>query len=277
MKHIKSKIIFTVFLTTFLPFLLGIYALDGVAPSLEDLISAEQIAALHEGETPSAVQFGSPLPQLVPQNEFLRQRMEAMRLDLGPSVIVEVLDLYKKPASATMTGWTDDEQARLYNNLIAISSLAGVQYLSPSRNTMRTLYESSFVVDGPSSKKPVADPVFSQPPAELRLYTRQKDLTFGDNTYQYEFFAEPGLFIITQKNLTALTVGIFTAVGRNNLRSTVAVLDAGEYILVYAAAMVKAAALPRMRDRVSNSFTSRTKAGIQWFNQQADKAFANAD
>jgi len=245
--------------------------------SLEDLIGAEQAAALRVGESPIAVQFGSPRPQLVPQHDFLRGRIEATRRDLGPSVMVEVLYLYRKPPYAESSAWTPREQARLFNEILALSTLAGIQYYSASRGGMLTLYETSQVIDGPSTRRPVADPVFPQPQAELTLYVRQQDLTFGDNIYRYSFFTAPGAFVITQQNITALTVGIITAIGRNNLRSTIAILDAGEYILVYAASMVRAVSLPGMRERVGNSFATRTKAVIQWFTGRADKAFANVD
>jgi len=284
MKVMKGKKTLASFLTMLFPAALlwaipspGIFALEGGGPSLENFISAAQIAALHAGQSPIAVQFGSPQPQLAPQHDFLRSRIETMRRDLRPSVMVEVLYLYRKPPYAERPAWTLQEQARLYNEILALSTLAGIQYFSTTRGINRTLYETSQVIDGPSTRRPIADPVFPQPQAELTLYVRQQDLTFGDNIYRYSFFTAPGAFIITQQNITALTVGIITAVGRNNLRSTIAILDAGEYILVYAVSMARAASLPGMRERVGSSFTTRTKAVIQWFTGRADKAFANVD
>jgi hypothetical protein len=140
---------------------------------------------------------------------------------------------------------------------------------------MRTFYEISSVIDGPSTKNPIPDPVFSRPPAGFTVYTRQKDLTFGDNIYQYDFFAAPGALVFIQKNITSLTVGIIPAVGRNRLRSTVAVLDAGDYLLVYAASMARAGSFPGMNERVGNSFANRAIAVLQWFSDQADKAFGS--
>ena len=79
--------------------------------------------------------------------------------------------------------------------------------------------------------------------------------------------------IFIQQNLTALTAGIIPAVGKNKLRSVVAILDAGEYILIYAASMAKTVALPGMNERVGNSFANRAEAVLHWFKEQADKAF----
>jgi hypothetical protein len=153
-----------------------------------------------------------------------------------------------------------------------LGTLAGLEYFSTSRGSMRTLYEISQIINNPSSRTPVATPVFQQPPAELSLYVRQLDLTFGDNVYRFDFRSSPGALIVSQPNITPLTVGIIRAVGRNNLRSTIAILDAGPYILVYATAMARAASVPGMRERVGNSFRTRTEAIIRWFSSRADIA-----
>ena len=266
----NSKITLGLFLTA----LLGVFhSQNAYGLSLENLINPQQAGALLAGERPVLVQFNSPRPQLFPQHEVLRRHIEAVRRDLGPSVMVETLYLYKKPPQAEMTTWSAEEKANLYNEILALSTLAGIQYYSVSRGSMRTLYETSQVIDGPSTRRPLPDPAFPRPPAELTVYARQKDLTFGDNVYQYIFYTAPGIMIFTQQNITPLSAGIITAVGRNNLRSTVAILDAGEYLLVYMASMARAASLPGMRERIGNSFTNRAEAIIQWFSNQADAAF----
>ena len=269
----RSKIILGLFLMVLFEFLpsAGVFGL-----SLEDLIGAEQARALIAGEKPVLVQFNAPVPKLIPRYEVLAGLIEAVRQDLAPSVMVETLHLYKKPAVAEKPIWSAGEEAALYNGVLALSTLAGLQYFSASRDTMRTFYETSSVIDGPSTKKPLADPVYPRPPAELTIYARQKDLTFGDNIYQYDFYTAPGALIFIQQNLTSLTAGIIPAVGKNKLRSTVAVLDAGDYLLVYAASMAKATALPGMKERIGNSFSNRAEAIIQWFSGQADKAFKKA-
>ena len=248
----------------------GVYSLG-----LDDLIGHEYINALLAGETPVSVQFGSPRPALVPRNEFLQRQVEALRQDLGPSVIVEVLYLYRKPPGAEMGAWTAGEELRLYNEIVSLSTLAGIKYFSASRGEMRILYDFSHIIDGPSTRVPLPDPVFSQLPAEFNVYVRQRDLTFGDNVYRFDFFTSPGALIISMENMTALSVGIIRAIGRNNLRSAVAILDAGEYILVYVVSMARAASVPGMRERIGNSFTNRAEAIIHWFTARADRAFEN--
>jgi hypothetical protein len=146
---------------------------------------------------------------------------------------------------------------------------------------MRTFYETSAVIDGPDTRKPLTDPAYgpaagtpSLPiPAELTLYARQKDLTFGDNTYQYTYHAREDSLVFIQRNLTVMNAGIIPAVGRNRLRSVVAVFDAGEYLLLYLSSMARAASLPGMNERVGRSFSTRAEAILRWVTGRADKAF----
>ena len=138
---------------------------------------------------------------------------------------------------------------------------------------MRLLYETSTIVDGPVTKNPQPDPVFRYPPAEQVVYVRQKDLTFGDNVYQFTYFANDSSFIVLQDNVTGLNYGPVTVIGKNKLRSVVAVIDCGPYLLIYAASMAKASMLPGMKQRAGESISNRANALLGWFTQKADRAF----
>ncbi|AEF80644.1 DUF6675 family protein [Leadbettera azotonutricia] len=247
-------------------------AVSAFSIPLEELISPDKIRVLLAGERPTEIQFKDLSPHLIPNHSGLKQLLSRIQTELGPSVMVETLYLYKKPAGAG--DWTRAEQADLYNQALALSTLAGLQYYSATRGSMRTFYETSTVIDSPSGKKPQGDPLYTVPPAELTIYARQKDLTFGENIYQYNYHVIPGAIVFIQQNLTSMTAGIIPAVGKNKLRSAVAVIDAGGYLLVYAASMAKAAALPGIRDRIGNSFSNRAEAILTWFSGQADKVFA---
>jgi hypothetical protein len=138
---------------------------------------------------------------------------------------------------------------------------------------MRTFYETSTVIDGPDTKRPLPDPSYTTPPAELTIYARQKDLTFGDNLYQYTYYAHPGGLIFVQENLSTMNYGPIVVVRKNRLRSVVAVLDAGDSLLVYVASMAKAASFPGMNERAGRSFSNRATAILSWFTKRADGVF----
>jgi hypothetical protein len=130
--------------------LLGVFHGPGVsALSLADLVGSEQANALIAGEKPVLAQFKNPEPQLIPRYGILRELSEAIRRDLGPSVMVETLHIYRKPEAAQKIIWSAEEESNLYNEVLALSTLAGLQYFSATRGAMRTFYETSRVIDGP--------------------------------------------------------------------------------------------------------------------------------
>ena len=237
---------------------------------LEELTGPENAGRLRSGSV-SETQLGKPVLKLLPALPELRQLAANSMTALEPTLAVETLYLYKKPDSAVV--WGDSGRAALFNQMLALSTLTGIEYFSASRNTMRTFYEYSAVIDGPSSKNPLPDPVFERPPAQYTLYARQKDLTFGDNIYRYEYTAAENALFFIQENMTSLTYGIIPAVGKNRLRSVLAVIDCGDSLLIYAVSMAKAASVPGMTERIGNSFRNRADAVYKWFSSGADKVF----
>ncbi|GHT69659.1 hypothetical protein FACS1894110_19560 [Spirochaetia bacterium] len=251
------------------------------AATLEDLVGAEQAAllkaAVAAGGTLTEVQLKNPAPRLVPQHAGVRRIVDETMNILDPSLFVETLSLYVKPAASARPEWSAAEKTGLFNGALAISTLAGIQYYSASRKSMRTFYEISQVIDGPKTKRGLADFEYTSselPAGVITVYARQKDLTFGDNIYQYEYRTEADFLLFIQENLTNMNVGIIRAMGKNKLRSLVAVIDADDYLLIYAVSMAHAASISGLSERIGNSFTNRAEAILKWYSGQADKAFA---
>ncbi|MDR2739130.1 MAG: hypothetical protein LBB68_04795 [Treponema sp.] len=259
----------------FLPIILLLaVTVTGFSASLEELIGADRAAELTASNPITEVQHRDILPRLLPRDDRLQRLIDQEMEALGPSILVESLYRYEKPVHASRETWTEAERTGLYNACLSISSLEGIEYFSFSRNRMRTFYETSTVIDNPDTKRPRPDPAYGTPPAELRIYARQKDLTFGDNIYQYTYYAYPHSLISVQENISAMNVGPIIVVGKDRLRSVVAVLDAGDSLLVYMASMAKAASFPGMKERVGRSFSSRAEAILTWFAGRAAGAFA---
>jgi hypothetical protein len=243
--------------------------------SLEELVGSGQVAVLRTATEPvTEVQIRNPSPRLLPRHGELVRVITGLQSDLGPNILVENLSLYRKPTLRDNTaGWTKDEQIGLLNQVLGISTLTGIQYFSASRNTMRVFYESSQVIDNSVDKRPISDPVYSTLPDFVTLYARQKDLTFGDNIYRYDYYITADTILFVQENITAMNTGIINAVGRNRFRMVTAIIDSGDSLLIYAAAMAKTASIPGIGDRVGASFTNRAKAILKWFAERAEKVF----
>jgi hypothetical protein len=241
------------------------------ALSLDELLGPDRAAVLLSTGTLTEVQLRDPRPALLPRHSYTQALINVSRETLDPGFLVESLFLYAKPAAGI---WTDAERTALYNEALAVSSLAGIRYFSTTRNAMRILYETSGVIDGPETRNPRPDPVFASPPETLTLYARQKDTTFGENIYQYDYYTRPDALLFVQENLTTMMWGIIPAVGKNKLRSVVAVIDTGDHLLVYAAFMAKAASVPGMNRQMGASLSTRAEAILKWFAGRADKVFA---
>jgi len=244
--------------------------------SIETLVEPEYAAQLREnGDTVAATQLKSADLKLLPKHEALRRFVAGAQTNLEPNLAVETLYLYKKPVnSGEKAGiWTEIQRTALFNKTLGISSLTGIQYFSASRGVMRTFYESSVVVDSPDKKNPLPDPIFEQLPETFTIFARQKDLTFGDNIYRYDFQTSGDAFFFSQENITAMTYGIITAVGKNKLRSVFAVIDCGDSLLIYAVSMAKAAFVFGMGERIGNSFGNRAEAVLDWFTGRAQGVF----
>jgi hypothetical protein len=208
-------------------------------------------------------------PRYVPLAQLLRQTMETLR----PNLVMESLFLYTKPPAANREMWTVEERGAIYNETLALSTLAGLEYFSRRRNRMHTLYESSRVVDRDDTKRTLADPVYPAPPARLELTARQKDTTFGDNVYLFTYMADEAAFIVTQENITTITLVLVPVVGKNNMHSVVALLDAGPYLLIYSVSLARVVMLPGIREQMNTSIGNRTAALLAWFSGRADIAY----
>jgi hypothetical protein len=253
-------------------------ALPVFGASLEEFVDEGQAASLRAASEPvTEAQMKNPSPRLLPMHVELQRFVRETFRSLDPNILVETLSLYKLPPSsrqtADPTGWSRDEQTGLCNQLLAISTLAGIQYYSESRKAMRIFYESSTVIDDPAKKKPMPDPAFAVCPDSLALYARQKDLTFGDNIYRFEYHTGADIIFFMQENISSMNLGIIPAIGKNKFRSIMAVIDTGDSLLIYGAAMAKTASVPGLGDRIGASFTNRVKAILKWFVGRADGVF----
>ena len=256
-------------------FFITIIITGHIAPlSLDTLIDSDRKTVLLNQGTVTEVQLKTPRPLLIPRHRVIRTLVDFSMEELNPSLFVENLHLYKKPSSASLPVWSEAERQALFNHALALSTLAGIRYYSTSRKTMRTFYELSTVIDGPDTKRPLPDPIAGQSPETVVLYARQKDLTFGDNIYRYTYHDLSDGLAFVQQNCTPLNAGIIPAVGKDKLRSVIAVIDAEAYLLIYMASMAKAASIPGINQRIGESFSTRADAIVRWFTGQADKAFA---
>jgi len=261
----KRKLIIT--------FLFFAAALNVYSEPLENLISpaqAQRLRASNELIIDSQLKT-NPVPELLPMNNELRRIVTTARNTLNPNMLVESLYLYKKPVQYdTTNGSWFSQRTGIFNQVAAISTLTGVQYHSSSRGESRVFYEYSSVVDGPNGRNPLPDPVYTRLPSTMTLHAKQRDLTFGENIYRYDYRVTSDAIIFTQENVTSLSIGIIPVIGKGKLRSVMAIIDCGDSILIYSVSMVNALSVPGLKDRMTSSFSSRAEAVLRWFTGRLD-------
>jgi hypothetical protein len=177
-----------------------------------------------------------------------------------PPFISETLYLYKKAdASPGNPGIRDISRI-----LRSISRLEGIEYYSTSRKKMRTLYEKSWAVDGAKTRARIPDPVEGSADGKT-VFAMQKDLTFGEYVYRYEYRETQDTVAFYSRNEETLSYAIFDLVDAGSLRTSLVVHDMGDYLLTYNLTKVRFAAIPGIESKVRSSFTTRAQAVYEWF------------
>lgn len=233
------------------------------------ILGREALATLSAGGELRAASSGrNAAPSLAPNHPAARALRDELARE-APDVVVEALFLWPKPRAADPAA----ELLETYNVLRAIGTLQGIEYYSASRRAMRLFYEYSSLIDGPETKAPTPDRRLEALPRAETLYARQKDLSFGDNIYRYDFTSGPDYIASISTNLTTMRYGIVpvAAPGALKVRSLAILVDEG--VVFYAVSSAKVAIVPGVRARLENSFGNRAEAVYDWFAANAVAAW----
>ena len=101
---------------------------------------------------------------------------------------------------------------------------------------MRIFYAESYIIDGPTSRIRLADPAppasGAVPPAET-IFAFQRDLSFGSNTYRYDYSSYKDAVLLQSRNLTGMSYGFVPVIAPDSLATKLLVIQADDAILVY--------------------------------------------
>jgi len=245
----------------------------GQEAALEALVGKDAAKELGAQGSLKRVQLKAPKQVLVPRDEMGAEIQEEID-SFAPTLMVEALYVYKKNPVVSAGVWTTEQRLAVYNAVRSLSTLRGIEYYSASRKTMRTFYEESYAIEGADKKERRPDPLVTDFVTLPTAYALQKDLTFGENIYRYDFKAGAAALSFAQTNLTGMSYGIVPILGKERLRTVVYVTDLGESLLVYAVSAAKATLLPGIEGKVRDSFSNRADAIYKWFSGHMDRIFS---
>ncbi len=179
-----------------------------------------------------------------------------------PDIVVEALFLWRRPYAADPAA----EALAAYNALRSVGSLQGIEYYSASRKKVWLLYEYSSIVAGQADDTPVRDArLAALPPVPETLYARQKDTTFGDNTYRVSLASGDGYVTQASTNLTRMSLGFVPVAAPGDVNVRLLVVSTDDGLLFYAASSARAAVVPGVRGTLETSFGNRAEAVYRWF------------
>jgi hypothetical protein len=230
----------------------------GLDPAIwrELTLDGEVSRTLWEGDAPTLI------PDL-PIGAGIKADVDA----LGSRVGVEVLYLY---TSGHRDLDSRENLLRVYNILRSVSTMEGILYYSASREKMRTLFEKSYLIDSPSSRRPLPDPEFSAIPARDSSYNLQKDLTFGENIYRTEYFAGSGYLASKTRNLTTMRYLLLPVIKPEKSLSYFILVPYRDQVLFYGLTVARTMSFFGIEKSREASFYNRIKAMIAWFGDALD-------
>lgn len=178
-----------------------------------------------------------------------------------PTVGAEVLLLLRGMAGEldTPEGWL-----RVYNSLHAVSTLKGITYWSASRKQDRVLFTESFAIPSPRELTRVADPVFSEIPAEDILHTFQQDQSYGKNTYTHRFSRAEGHLVVRISNTSTVTVAFIPLMQPGGFVSCCILVPSGRDLLFYGVSYIRTSMPIGDRQARQQSLANRLIAMANW-------------
>ena len=178
--------------------------------------------------------------------------------------MIECLYLYKKTGTPTKS---------ISDILHSVSALEGLEYYSPSRGKMRTLYEKSYMVKQTVNSKGKA--TYERIDDDMTVdsaFILQKDLSFGEHIYENTYYkgtdGSYGFTCVNQENLWYSIVKVLNA---KNMNIGITIVDLGDYLLTYVNTRANCTKMSALRNKLQNSFSARAEAIYGWFIKEYEK------
>lgn len=238
--------------------------------TLEDIFSADVAEELrNEKKIEKTVYMEEYEPNLVPKTA-IGKTLPSLWADSGktskPVFYYEALKYYEKKTPTEAGAEIDDISVILRS----ISSLEGMEYYSPSRKKMRTLYDESYVIASPEDKTKVPDPIEGSADG-VSLYAIQKDLTFGRYVYKYDYRQNEKEVLTICSNYDAIRFLGIPIIKSEDLIITIDIVDLGDSMVLYALVESDVASVSMIENKLKKSFAARVEALSIWFEEMYSK------
>ena len=236
------------------------------AENIIDFLSYSEKEQLYsEGEI-SRYFFDKELPSYLFSTDYESDLLEIIsKLD----VTIGVESLYFLKYSRLNTK-ENTSILSIYNTLLSVKTMKGIEYYSQSRKKMRTLYTESYGIESLDNKEPIDDPVYTSIPGILTRYMLQTDKTFGENLYKAVYRYDGNTIWINIVNETKMKYSFIPMVDKGNMSVSLFVTTTDEGILFYGVSTSETSSFLGLAKSKKESFYNRIKAMFMWFSDQIE-------
>lgn len=167
---------------------------------------------------------------------------------------------------------SDEGLVRVYNALLGVEDLSYLEYYNPMNDTWHDLFKESYRVNNGDDLDRVPDLEVDSIPDELRIPVLQGLPPFGEvlQTYRYDAVSHGGIdgFRFSSENEWDIRYRRIRVVKDEEMMTYAWVLRGDDYLLMYGIGAAKVfTGFGLFRDRIENSFTSRTDGLFDWLSQ----------
>ena len=222
------------------------------------------------------------LKELLAERSVSRSHTDARDVELAPSfpgvgdavrslrstgvnIVSERLILVDGPV-------TDEGLVRVFNALLGVGELSYLQYYNPLSDVWHDLFRESYRVKDEQNLDRLPDLQVESIPDSITIPVLQDLPPFGEvlQTYRYESVSHAGVdgFYFSSKNEWDIRYRRIRVVKPEGMVTYVWVLRGDDYLLVYGIGAAKVfTGFGLFRDRIENSFTSRTTGLFDWLSE----------
>lgn len=240
--------------------------------SIEKILKKEIFEELlQKGELKHTLEKDETELILMPETDFMKEKIvfQGGKDGEDPSYASEALYLIKKSnlAEKNNVNLEDISIDKVSKILRSISKMKGMQYWSNSRQKWDTLYSESYMIAGPDSDEKIPD--MTEGSADnLKLYCFQNEHAFGKSKYALTYKQAENEVFVRFQNIDSLKYKFIRAVKKGNMNINLAVMDCGDYFIVYMAIQAKILRFSVLEQRMEKSLSSRLDAINKWFKEQ---------
>jgi len=241
---------------------LGLYLSILTLPFAETLqntlpnLDKHQISELNDKGEISRYFFDNETPDFLFDTPYSSQILSDIK-ELNLNIGVESVYFLKTDKNISLLN--------IYNTLLSISTMEGIDYYSQTQKKYRTLYTSSHVIVNKTDTKQVPDPIITKLENLKQIYIEQTDTTFGENIYKTVYRTDGNVIWLEMTNETPMKYSFIRMVDKKNISINLLIKKTDTGIIFYGITSAKTFSFLGIEKKNKESFYNRIKALYTWF------------